>query len=230
MESSFSQKLTLVLITVFQVKIWFQNHRYKTKKLFKEKGFPSALDAPYLGTGLALRRLPLMVRERLAGGVQTCPTTPTTLSSSLGPESSMNLHSPLSLHSSPVTFPGFLSGLLGSPVFRHCSPLSVTNSLPNPAGLHPALAASLLFPPHPLLHSAASLPPSSMPSLGSNNSVASSLPQQLLLPHNNSQTRTSSTSMPDTVSGSDTFINSIKQSASPSPVSGEDQPSSPNRW
>ena len=33
-------------LAIFQIKIWFQNHRYKTKKAISEKGFPDHIHHP----------------------------------------------------------------------------------------------------------------------------------------------------------------------------------------
>ena len=55
-------KEKIVLTKIFKVKIWFQNHRYKTKKAISERGFDG------FGPNFSPRRLgmPLLMREGLA--------------------------------------------------------------------------------------------------------------------------------------------------------------------
>ena len=55
-------KVTIKLTNIFKVKIWFQNHRYKTKKAISERGFEG------FGPHFSPRRLgmPLLMREGLA--------------------------------------------------------------------------------------------------------------------------------------------------------------------
>lgn len=184
-----------------------------------------------------------MVRERLGSGMGACPPTSlaNSLSSNINHDIPISLHSSLSLHSSPVSFPGFLTGLLGSPVLRHCSPLGVSG-IPT-TGLHPALAASLLFPPHPLLHHG-SLPPTSMPSVTSFNqqlftptpTISCRTPPKIIHNNNNASPILNLTGLNDTSSVlssvnscNDSSLTPIKVSSSPCNSPRERPPSNP-RW
>ena len=131
-----------------QIKIWFQNHRYKTKKAIQEKGFESQF-----GNSLSPRRLCLPLTS--VGGLAYSPALAG--GGKAGADAALlAAHSFASLHPPPAHFSPFGPLPFPPPPPHHHSPFSPllpthssASALPPPSSL-----PSTLLPNHHALLSA----------------------------------------------------------------------------
>ena len=152
----------LIDLTPNQVKIWFQNHRYKTKKLYKEKGI-NALEGPIfisdhigaLPPSMKKFPAPFLIRDKFSqiGGINANNLINNLNFPHMSENSLCNTTNNL-LGANPIAFPGLLSGFLNATSSLRTSCANANLPPINPLAPNFA-AASLLMPPNPFFPSSA---------------------------------------------------------------------------